>query len=224
MHHILLPEFGLNVHTAVMIYLIIGLAILSFIVTRKLTIVPGQLQSIFELLIDAFLKLVDETMGHHGKKYFPIIMTFVLFIFFSNLMGLIPGMQPPTANLNSTLGFALVAFGFTHVIGVKEHGLKYFKSFIGPVWWLAPLMLPIEIIGHFARPLSLSLRLFGNIMGHEQIVGVLLILMTIPTLMAIAFPIILISTLLGIIVIFLQTFIFALLTMMYFGSAIEGGH
>jgi F-type H+-transporting ATPase subunit a len=96
--------------------------------------------------------------------------------------------------------------------------------FIGPVWWLAPLMIPIEIIGHLARVLSLSLRLFGNIMGHEQVLGVLLILMTIPTLMAIAYPLILISTALGVIVIFLQTFIFALLTMMYFGAALEESH
>jgi len=106
----------------------------------------------------------------------------------------------------------------THIIGVKEHGLKYFKHFMGPVWWLAPLMIPIEVIGHFARPVSLSLRLFGNMMGHEQIVAVLLILMPI------AYPLLAISTLLGVVVVFIQSFIFALLSMMYFGAALEEAH
>jgi F-type H+-transporting ATPase subunit a len=220
----MLPEFGLPAHIAVMIYIIILLGILSFIAGKNPKIIPGKLQSIFEFFIEAFVRLVDETMGHRGKKYFPIVMTFVLYIFFSNLMGLVPGMLPPTANLNSTLGLALIVFFATHIIGIKEHGLPYLMHFIGPVWWLAPLMIPIEIIGHLARVLSLSLRLFGNIMGHEQVLGVLLILMTIPTLMAIAYPLILISTALGVIVIFLQTFIFALLTMMYFGAALEESH
>lgn len=224
MHHIILPEFGLPAHVAVMIYIVIGLGVLAFIAGKNPQLIPGKLQSIFEFFIEAFVRLVDETMGHRGKKYFPIVMTFVLYIFFSNLMGLVPGMLPPTANLNSTLGLALIVFFATHIIGIKEHGLPYLKHFVGPVWWLAPLMIPIEIIGHLARVLSLSLRLFGNIMGHEQVLGVLLILMTIPALMAIAYPLILISTALGVIVIFLQTFIFALLTMMYFGGALEESH
>ncbi|TAN63704.1 ATP synthase F0 subunit A [bacterium] len=224
MHHIILPELGLPAHVAVMIYIVIGLGVLAFIAGKNPQLIPGKLQSIFEFFIEAFVRLVDETMGHRGKKYFPIVMTFVLYIFFSNLMGLVPGMLPPTANLNSTLGLALIVFFATHIIGIKEHGLPYLKHFVGPVWWLAPLMIPIEIIGHLARVLSLSLRLFGNIMGHEQVLGVLLILMTIPALMAIAYPLILISTALGVIVIFLQTFIFALLTMMYFGGALEESH
>ena len=116
------------------------------------------------------------------------------------------------------IGLALVVFFMTHIIGVKEHGLKYFKHFVGPVWWLAPLMIPIEIIGHLARPLSLSLSLFGNMMGHEQIVMVLLILMPI------AYPLLAVSTALGILVIFIQAFIFALLSMLYLGGALEEAH
>ncbi|MDO8426423.1 MAG: F0F1 ATP synthase subunit A [Deltaproteobacteria bacterium] len=215
---ILLPAFGLPAHTAMMIYIIIGLAIFSLLVGGRFKLIPGKLQSVLEIVADAFMNMVDENMGHKGRKYFPFILTLAVFIFVSNAFGLVPGLLPPTANLNTTLGLALVVFFATHVIGVKEHGVKYLKHFVGPVWWLAPLMIPIEIIGHLARPLSLSLRLFGNMMGHEQIVGVLLILMPI------AYPLLAVSTALGVLVIFIQAFIFALLSMLYIGGALEEAH
>jgi F0F1-type ATP synthase, subunit a len=205
-------------HTAMMVYISIALAIFSFFFARKLELIPGSLQGIAEVVYEFFADLVVETMGEKGRRYFPFIATIAVFIFFSNAAGMIPGLLPPTANLNTTLGLAIIVFFMTHIIGVKEHGLKYFKHFMGPVWWLAPLMIPIEVIGHFARPVSLSLRLFGNMMGHEQIVAVLLILMPI------AYPLLAISTLLGVVVVFIQSFIFALLSMMYFGAALEEAH
>jgi F-type H+-transporting ATPase subunit a len=201
-----------------MIYIIIGLAIFSFLMAKRLKMIPGQTQSIIELVVNGFIGLIDQSMGPKGRKYFPFIMTFAVFIFFANVLGMVPGLLPPTANLNTTVGLALIVFFATHIIGVKEHGLKYFKHFVGPVWWLAPLMIPIEIIGHIARPVSLSLRLFGNMMGHEQIVTVLLILM--PA----AYPLLALSTALGVLVIFIQSFIFALLSMMYLGGALEEAH
>ncbi len=215
---IILPTFGLPNHTAIMIYIIIGLFIFSILATRKLTLVPGQLQSVLELFIGFFSEIVDDTMGPKGKGFKSFVFTLSLYIFLSNVMGLIPGLVPPTANLNTTVGLALIVFVMTHIIGIKEHGLKYFKHFVGPVWALAILMVPIEIVGHVARPLSLSLRLFGNMMGHEQIVGVLL------RIMPYAFPLLLVTTLLGIVVIFIQAFIFTLLSVMYFGSAVEEAH
>ncbi len=215
---IILPTFGLPVHTALMIYIIIGLTVFSLVIRGTFKLIPGQTQSILELVADSFMKMVDENMGHKGRRYFPFILTIAVFIFISNAMGMIPGLLPPTANLNVTAGLALVVFCMTHIIGVKEHGIKYVKHFMGPVWWLAPLMIIIEIIGHFARPLSLSLRLFGNMMGHEQIVGVLLLLMPI------AYPLLAVSTALGILVIFIQSFIFALLSMLYLGGALEEPH
>ncbi|MBI1910717.1 MAG: F0F1 ATP synthase subunit A [Deltaproteobacteria bacterium] len=218
MHELIVPTFGLHAHTAIMIYIIVGLAIFAFVMSGRLKLVPGRTQSIVEIVVDAFMGLVDETMGHKGRKYFPFVLTFAVFIFVSNVLGLIPGLLPPTANLNTTLALAVIVFLATHIIGVKEHGLKYFKHFMGPVWWLAPLMIPIEIIGHLARPVSLSLRLFGNMMGHEQIVGVLLILMPI------AYPLLALSTVLGVLVVFIQAFIFALLSMMYIGGALEEAH
>ncbi|MBE7414763.1 MAG: F0F1 ATP synthase subunit A [Deltaproteobacteria bacterium] len=218
MHDTIVPTFGLHAHTAFMIYITIGLAIFSLLLARRLALVPGRVQSIVELTVTSFEGMVDETMGHKGRKYFPFIMTFAIFIFISNLLGMIPGLLPPTANLNTTAALALIVFVATHVIGIKEHGLKYFKHFTGPVWWLMPLMIPIEIIGHLARPVSLSLRLFGNIMGHEQVVAVLLILMPL------AYPLLAFSTVLGVLVIFIQAFIFALLSMMYIGGALEEAH
>lgn len=218
MHGVILPTFGLDLHTAITIYIIVGLAIFAFFMGGRLKLVPGKTQSIVEIVMDAFINMVDETMGPKGRKYFPFIMTFAVFIFVCNVLGMIPGLFPPTANLNTTLALALIVFVATHIIGFKEHGVKYIKHFVGPVWWLAPLMFPIEVIGHFARPVSLSLRLFGNIMGHEQIVGVLLLLMPI------AYPLLALTTVLGVLVVFIQAFIFALLSMMYLGGALEEAH
>jgi len=218
MHDTIIPTFGLQVHTAFMLYVMLGLTIFSAIMAKRLRLVPGRAQSIVELVVTSFEGMVDETMGRKGRKYFPFIMTFAVFIFVSNLLGLIPGLLPPTANLNTTLALALIVFVTTHIVGVREHGFKYLKQFMGPALWLAPLMIPIEIIGHLARPVSLSLRLFGNIMGHEQIVAVLLILMPI------AYPLLALSTVLGVLVVFIQAFIFALLSMMYIGTALEEPH
>ncbi|MBI5286826.1 MAG: F0F1 ATP synthase subunit A, partial [Deltaproteobacteria bacterium] len=193
-----------------------GLGAFSYILKKRISLVPGNTQSIVELLISSIQQLVDETMGHHGKKYFPFVATFGLYILISNLLGLVPGLLPPTANLNTTAGLALIVFVATHIIGVKEHGIKYIKHFMGPMWWLAPLMIPIEIISHLTRLLSLSLRLFGNMMGHEIIVGVLLLL--VPFLLPLPMLV------LGILVSFIQAFIFSLLTMMYIGGALEEAH
>ena len=219
MHHdLIVPTFGLPVHTIIMIYTVVGLVIFAFLMKGRLKLVPGVFQLLLELIIDGFDKMVLDTMGPKGRKYLPLVLTIIIFIFVQNALGLIPGLIPPTANLNATIGLALIVFIATHIIGFKEHGIKYLKHFVGPVWWMAPLIVPIEIIGHLARPLSLSLRLFGNIMGHEHIVGVLLILMPF------GYPLLALSTVLGVVTILLQTFIFGLLAMMYFGGAIEEAH
>src|SRR3972149_1415430 len=218
MHDTIIPTFGLQVHTAFMLYVMLGLTIFSAIMAKRLRLVPGRAQSIVELVVTSFEGMVDETMGRKGRKYFPFIMTFAVFIFVSNLLGLIPGLLPPTANLNTTLALALIVFVLTHIVGIKEHGIRYLKQFCGPIWWLMPLMIPVEIIGHIARPVSLSFRLFGNIFGHEKVVFVLLMLMPL------AYPLLAFSTVLGVGGVFLQAFIFALLSMMYIGSALEEAH
>lgn len=216
---IILPLFGLPAHTAVMLYIILCLGLFSYFVSKRLALVPkNTVQSVVELLVEGIKNLVEETMGHHGKKYFPFIATFGIYILISNILGLIPGLLPPTANLNTTAGLAIIVFAATHIIGIKEHGIGYVKHFVGPVWWLTPLMIPIEVISHLVRPVSLSLRLFGNMMGHELIVGVMLMLMPL------VYPLLALSTALGVLVAFIQAFVFSLLSMMYIGGALEEPH
>jgi F-type H+-transporting ATPase subunit a len=132
-------------------------------------------------------------------------------------LGLVPGFFSPTASLNTTLSLAICTFVLTHVIGIKFHGVKYIKHFLGPVWVLAPLMLIIELIGHFARVMSLSIRLFGNIFGKEKVLGILFALAG----FALApLPILF----LGILVSFIQAVVFTLLSIVYFTGAMEEAH
>ena len=117
------------------------------------------LRTLLETLGDMVFGLMEGPMGAKAaRRYLPLIGTLFLFILFSNLLSLVPGFLPPTANLKTNIGLALLVFVLTHVFGVAQHGLKYFKHFMGPLWWLAPLMVPIEIVSHIARPVSLSMR------------------------------------------------------------------
>jgi F-type H+-transporting ATPase subunit a len=215
---IILPTFGLETHTAFMLYVSVALCIFSYVIKGKLELVPGKVQAIVEIIIETFADFAEEVMGEKGKAFVPFILTFFIFILISNALGLVPGFVPPTANLNTTLGLALIVFFTTHIVGVKEHGLGYIKHFTGPMWWLAPIMIPIEVFGHLARPVSLSMRLFGNMFGHELLIGVLLILMPI------AYPLLVFVTVLGVVVVVIQAMIFALLTMAYIGGALEEAH
>jgi len=186
---------------------------------REKVLVPSSrltVRNIFELFTEMVLKFLDDIIGHRGKEFLPLVGTLGLFIFFSNLLGLVPGFLPPTDNLNTTLACALVVFFATHYYGLKTHGVKYFKHFLGPVLWLAPLMLIIEIISHLARVLSLSVRLFGNIMADHMLLGLTLAApMILPLFLS---PL---SLFLGVFVSFIQTFIFVLLSMIYISLAVE---
>jgi len=192
------------------------LALFSFLATRRMNILPGRFQNVMEVIIGGFDSLLNDTMGHEGRKYFPLIATLGLYILTSNLLGLIPGFESPTANLNTTVSLAIVVFVMTHAVGVKVHGVKYFKQFMGPVWWLTPLMMPIEIISHLSRPLSLSVRLFGNIMGEDIVLAVVLLL--VPLLVPLPVFVLMIFTSC------IQTLVFMLLAMMYIAGAMEEAH
>src|SRR6266568_8606373 len=144
-------------------WLIIALLlILSILATKGLKAVPGGLQNFMEVIVGGIENMLVETMGEHGRPFFPLIATLALFILVSNLIGLVPGFFPPTANINTTAACAVIVFISTHVVGLKHHGLGYIKHFLGPIAWLAPVMFFIEVIGHMSRPVSLMLRLFGN--------------------------------------------------------------
>jgi len=197
-------------------FVIILLTLLARMMLKNISLVPGGLQNVFEIIVSGLDGMVTEIMGEKGKPYFPLIATLAFFIFVSNMLGIIPGFMPPTANLNTTAACAVSVFLLTHFIGLKEHGLAYIKHFTGPVWWLTPLMLPIEIVGHLARPLSLSLRLFGNMTGHELVVLVLMFL--VPVFVPV------VMSLMGLLVAFIQAFVFALLAMIYLSGSLEEAH
>ena len=192
------------------------LLILSLLATKSLTAVPAGMQNFMEVVVGGIENMVEETMGEKGRPYFPLIATLALFILVSNLTGLVPGFFPPTANLNTTAACAVIVFLSTHVVGVKKHGFHYLKHFMGPIWWLAPLMFFIEVIGHLSRPLSLSLRLFGNMNGHE------LVLMIFFALAPFLVP--LPMMLMGVLVSFIQAFVFMLLAMIYIQGSLEEAH
>ncbi len=165
-----------------------------------------------EIVVEALSGLVENTMGPRGPEFMLIIGTLALFILFNNLSGLVPGFLPATDNVNTTFACSLTVFVLTHVYGVREHGIKYLKHFVGPFWWLAILFVPIELIGHLARPLSLGLRLFGNITGDHLVTAIFFSLVPFLVPLPVMF--------LGLFVAFVQTFVFILLSMAYFSGAI----
>ena len=198
-------------------FVMILLIVLAFLAVRKIDMIPSKAQNVFEIMISGMEEFMVDITGEEGRKFFPLIATVFLYIAACNLLGLLPGFYPPTASINTTLSCALTVVIFTHVIGVKFHGAKYIKHFLGPVWWLSPLILLIELIGHLARILSLSIRLFGNITGHELVLGILFLLAG-----AALAPLPIMA--LGIFVALLQAFVFFLLSIIYFAGAMEEAH
>jgi F-type H+-transporting ATPase subunit a len=194
----------------------------SVMATRALKAVPGPLQNIAEVVLEAFFDLLEQMIGKQGRQFLPLVGTVGLFILTSNLLGNLPGFQAPTANWNTTVALALTVFVWYNYAGVRKHGLVgYLKHFCGPIWWLAPIMFPIEFIGHLARPVSLSVRLFGNIFGEESVIAILLSL----SWLVLPYMIWLIIMLpLSLFTAAVQTFVFIMLTMVYIAGAVEEGH
>jgi F-type H+-transporting ATPase subunit a len=184
---------------------------------KSVSMIPTKMQNLFELIVSGIEEFMVDITGEEGRWLFPIVATVFIYILVCNLIGLVPGFFPPTASLNTTASCALVVVVFTHVIGVKYHGIKYIKHFMGPVWWMIPIIMPIEIIGHVARILSLSFRLFGNMMGHELVLAILF------GLAGVFFAPLPIMAL-GIFVALVQAFVFFLLSVMYFTGAMEHAH
>lgn len=208
--------------------ILIGLIILALIFaarskmkTENLSdedLVPDRtltVRNLLELMVSGIVRIMEDSMGHAAPRFLFLVGGLAFFILFSNLSGLVPGFMPPTDNINTTAACALTVFFATHIYGFKEHGMAYLKHFAGPFWWLAWLMIPIEIISHLARPMSLSLRLFGNIMGDHKVSSIFF------SLVPIGVPVF--TAVLGLFVSFVQTFVFMLLTMVYISGAIEHG-
>jgi len=205
----LVPDYiVMSLIVVVVMGLVFGLA------SRKLSLVPSKRQTVLELIVGLFEGLIMDTIGEQGKKYLPVIGSVGIFIFSSNMLGLIPGLMSPTSKLNVTLGCALVVFTYYHWQGMKAQGVfKYLKTFAGPIPAIAPLMLPIELISHFSRPVSLSLRLFGNIFAEDLLI--LIMASIIPFFLPLPFMAIAIFTSL------IQSFVFVLLSCIYIAGAVS---
>ncbi|PYM98209.1 MAG: ATP synthase F0 subunit A [Candidatus Rokuibacteriota bacterium] len=218
------------------------LAGVAFAASRNVRLVPRGLQNFLEVVLEQFIQMIDDVMGVEGRRYLPLLATLGLFIVTANLISLVPGMGGPTSNLNTNAACALVVFVSYHWIGVRKQGaLKYLAHFAGPVpLALKPLMFVIEIISHLARPLSLTLRLFGNMVGGHILLAVIFLLMGLDGLIGWALSGSAAGAIVGgiggavtvvftvgflyplkILVAFLQAFIFVMLTMLYISGAIE---
>ena len=218
------------------------LAGVAFVASRNVALVPRGVQNFMEVVLEQFLQMIDDVIGREGRPFLPLIATLGLFILVANLLSLVPGMNGPTTNLNTTAACALVVFFAYHYIGIRKQGpLTYLKHFMGPVpLALKPLMFVIEIISHLARPLSLTLRLFGNMFGGHILLAIIFFLMGLDGLIGWALSgnplgavvgglgglVMIVFTVgflypLKILVSFLQAFIFVMLTMLYISGAIE---
>jgi F-type H+-transporting ATPase subunit a len=165
-------------------------------------------RNFFEIFAEKLYGLAENVMGkQNAEKYFPIVGALFLFILTSNFIGMIPGLLPPTDNLNTTMALGVFVFLYYNYVGLREGGLSYLKHFAGPVLWLAPLMIIVELASHIFRPISLGLRLRGNIMGDHIVLGIFNDLT--PYLIPMIFYTI------GLFVCLVQALVFCLMTMVY---------
>jgi F-type H+-transporting ATPase subunit a len=216
---VILGKFNLHIpphvtYSWVVMLILIGLGMMA---SKRISLVPTGAQNVLELVVSGLEDFMVEITGEEGRAFFPYIATLFLYIMVCNLLGLLPGFLSPTANINTPLSLALITFVYTHYLGVKYHGPKYIKHFLGPIPALAPLFFPIEIIGHFARVLSLTLRLFGNIMGEDLVLAILLFLAG--TFLA-PLPMMFLAVFTSVV----QAFVFTLLSIMYFAGSMEHAH
>ena len=211
------------------VVLLLGLAFLARLglprdLDRRESLVPqGRLtvRTLFELLGDALLGLVKSNLGHDAHRYYPLLAGAFLYILFNNLLGLVPGFSPPTANINTNIGMGLTIFLVYNLSGLIRQGpVDYIKHFMGPVWYLAWLMLPIEIIGHLARPASLSIRLYGNMTGDHTVLDIFMVQLPHATFPILAFGIPVVFLALGLFVCVVQAFVFTLLSTIYISQAV----
>jgi F-type H+-transporting ATPase subunit a len=202
-------------HVVMSVLVVVLVAAVLIPISRRLSVeAPGKLQQVLELVVTGLEELIEDVVGHgFGKRFLPFIGGLAVFIFTANIFGLFYFVQPPTANPNTTFALSITAFLFYNFVGIKDNGLfKYLKHFAGPLPLLAPLMVPIEIISHLARILSLALRLFGNIFGEHTATGIFFVM----------FPFVVPWPMmgLGIFGALLQAFIFIMLTMAYLQGAV----
>jgi F-type H+-transporting ATPase subunit a len=204
--------------TFAMEILVLGLLLLFFVLVRISLNVenPGPIQQIAEMLHGFVSGQADSIIGPDAQRYVAFTTTVLVFVLLSNLLGMVPGLIAPTSVPTVPLGVALLCFFYYHYHGIREQGAGYLKQFVGPIWWIAPMMLPIELISHFARILSLTVRLYANMFAGEMVTLVFF------SLVPIAIPLVFMGLHLGVALI--QAYIFMLLTMIYVSQSVAHDH
>ncbi|MBI5816392.1 MAG: F0F1 ATP synthase subunit A [Nitrospinae bacterium] len=215
-NYITIPGLEHQAHVTYTWVVMIGFIIMALLLRGAFRMVPSGFQNVMEVIVSELASFVDSILGHDGRKFFPLIGALAFFILCSNFIGLLPGCTSPTANVNTNIALALTVFVIYQSVGVSRHGIGYIKHFLGPVWWMMPLMFPIEVISHLARPLTLAVRLFGNIRGEDLVILVLGFL--IPVFLPM--PMIAFAVFTSV----LQTLVFILLSMVYIAGALEEAH
>ncbi|HLB86142.1 MAG TPA: F0F1 ATP synthase subunit A [Terriglobales bacterium] len=211
------PQAPITNAVAMQFLVFLFLVVLFVLVRSRLSVdKPGALQHIFEGAHGFIEGQSHEIIGHHSEGYTPFLMTLAFFILSCNLIGVVPGFESPTAVPVVPLGCAACAFIYYQTQGFKHAGVAYLKHFLGPIWWLSWLMLPIELISHLARMLSLTIRLFANMFAGDMVTLVFF------SLIPIGVPIVFLGLHIG--VALLQTYIFVLLTMVYLAGAVAEEH
>ncbi|MCZ6679456.1 MAG: F0F1 ATP synthase subunit A [Candidatus Poribacteria bacterium] len=217
------PDLILNAYFVVLI-----ICVFFILVTRKMKRIPeGKGQTLLELFVGGLIDFFGGILGEHGRKYVPFVGSYFIFILFLNYLGLIPGFQSPTADLNTTLALGVTALIGVQIIAIKENGvIGYLKHFVGDPLWLGPLMFPLHIIGEFARAGSLAIRLFGNIFGEESVIIKLTLLgLAVPAIagkipwLPIQVPMMFFGLFGG----FLQALVFSMLTSIYIVTFLDHG-
>ncbi|WP_035350181.1 F0F1 ATP synthase subunit A [Edaphobacter aggregans] len=199
--------------------LLVFVVLIAYFVAVRLTLSvekPGGVQHLAEMTNEFVSEQGESIIGHGSERFVSFLTALLLFILLANLMGLVPGLESPTANPVVPLGFALVTFLYYHYHGIRSNGPAYIKQFLGPVWWLAWLLLPIEIISHCARVLSLTVRLYANMFAGD------LVTLAFFSLVPIGIPLIFLGLHLGVAVV--QAYVFFLLAAIYLSLAVAHDH
>ena len=210
----------LKPHTATATLVIAALLVWALVALRQLRaaadpVVPDATltaRNSLEIFVEWFIGFIEGILGRKGRRYVHVYGTFFLFILAANLVGLLPGFSPPTSDFNITFALGVTSFLVYNYYGVRAKGLGYLKHFLGPIWWLAFLMLPLELIDNFVRPVSLALRLFGNMTGDHMVLGIF------TDLTKVGVPVIFYA--LGAFVSLIQAFVFTILSLVYLSLAL----
>jgi len=214
---------ALPAHAATSLLVTGALILFAYLANRQLATasdaaIPDDsltLRNLAELLVEGVSGMAEGVLGHRGRRYVHLYGSFFLFILCANLIGLVPGFAPPTSNFNVTFALGVTSFIAYNVYGFREQGVDYLKHFVGPIWWLGILMVPLELIDNLVRPFSLALRLFGNLTGDHVVLEIF------TNLTKVGIPVVFYA--LGAFVSLIQAFVFTLLSLVYVSLAVGHG-